>query len=86
MNDVIVVLMENGQVGNSLMVFRYIQQAVDILFIYFFHEEFSSFNIDYDFQAIFHSDNKVKLVFLFFALLKNYPASSIFLRCAYQMS
>lgn len=36
MNDVIVVLMENGQVGNSLMVFRYIQQAVDILFIYFF--------------------------------------------------
>lgn len=69
MNDVIVVLMENGQVGNSLMVFRYIQQAVDILFI-FFHEEFSSFNIDYDFQAIFHSDNKVKLVFLSLRCLK----------------
>lgn len=50
MNDVIVVLMENGHAGNSLMVFRYIQQAVDILFIYFFHEEFSSFNIDYDFS------------------------------------
>lgn len=24
---------------------------------------FRMFNIDYDFQAIFHSDNKVKLIF-----------------------
>lgn len=82
MNDVIVVLMENGHVGNSLMVFRYIQQAVDILFIYFFTKN-SVLSI---LITIFHSDNKVKLVFLFFALLKNYPASSILLRCAYQMS
>lgn len=32
--------MENGHVGNSLMIFRYIQQAVDILFVFFFYEEF----------------------------------------------
>lgn len=28
--------MENGHIGNSLMIFRYIQQAVDILFVFFF--------------------------------------------------
>lgn len=61
--------MENGHVGNSLMIFRYIQQAVDILFVFFFFMKnskffnFRMFNIDYDFQAIFHSDNKVKLIF-----------------------
>lgn len=46
-----------------------IQQAVDILFVFFFFMKnseffnFRMFNIDYDFQAIFHSDNKVKLIF-----------------------
>lgn len=65
--------MENGHVGNSLMIFRYIQQAVDILFVFFFfYEEFFNFrmfNIDYDFQAIFHSDNKVKLIFFYVNLI-----------------
>lgn len=65
--------MENGHVENSLMIFRYIQQAVDILFVFFFfYEEFFNFrmfNIDYDFQAIFHSDNKVKLIFFYVNLI-----------------
>lgn len=60
--------MENGHVENSLMIFRYIQQLIFYLYFFFFMKNseffnFRMFNIDYDSQAIFHSDNKVKLIF-----------------------